>query len=84
MWRRPNRFAGDSPLEESEFEPLVPLATEMLIQWQEGLLMQLGCWQSAASGRCRACADSEVGPEVRIRFLQRRVHCEPDFGHIHR
>jgi hypothetical protein len=30
-------------LEESGFEPLVPLATEMLIQWQEGLVMQLGC-----------------------------------------
>jgi hypothetical protein len=45
-----------------------PLATEMLIQRQEGLVMQLGCWRSATSGRCRGCADSEVGPAVRIRF----------------
>jgi hypothetical protein len=30
--------------------------------------MQLGCWRSATSGRCRGCTDSEVGPAVRIRF----------------
>jgi hypothetical protein len=30
--------------------------------------MQLGCWRSATSGRCRDCADFELGPAVRIRF----------------
>jgi hypothetical protein len=50
------------------------LATEMLIQWQEGLVMQLGCWRSATSGRCRGCANSEVGPAVRIRFPPAASH----------
>jgi hypothetical protein len=30
------RFAVESPLEESGFEPLVPLATEMLIELARG------------------------------------------------
>jgi hypothetical protein len=32
-----DRFARDSPLEESGFEPLVPLATEMLIELARGI-----------------------------------------------
>jgi hypothetical protein len=39
----------DSPLEESGFEPPVPLATEMLIELARGVLMQLGCLGSATS-----------------------------------
>jgi hypothetical protein len=74
LWTRWWKFVPDSPLEESGFEPLVPLATEMLIQWQEGLVMQLGCWRSATSGRCRGCANSEVGPAVRIRFPPAASH----------
>jgi hypothetical protein len=31
------RFIADSPLEESGFEPLVPLATEMLIELARGI-----------------------------------------------
>jgi hypothetical protein len=45
-WRsrvaRRSEVAPDSLLEETGFEPLVPLATEMLMSWQRGLLMQLG------------------------------------------
>ena len=55
-------------LEESGFEPLVPLATEMLIELARGISKQLGCRRSATWGRCRGCVDSEVGPAVRIRF----------------
>src|SRR5690348_4219870 len=61
-------FAPGSPLEESGFEPLVPLATEMLIELARGISKQLGCWRSAICGRCGGCVDSEVGPAVRIRF----------------
>jgi hypothetical protein len=38
------RFARDSLLEESGFELLVPLATEMLIESAKGISKQLGCW----------------------------------------
>jgi hypothetical protein len=31
-------FVGDSALEESGFEPLVPLATEMLIELARGVI----------------------------------------------
>jgi hypothetical protein len=46
-------FAQDSPQEETGFEPLVPLATEMLIELARGILMQLGCSRSSTPGRCR-------------------------------
>jgi hypothetical protein len=62
------RFARDSPLEESGFEPLVPVATEMMIELARGISKQLGCWRSATWDRCRGCVASEVGPAVRIRF----------------
>ena len=48
-------------LEEGGFEPLVPLATEMLIELARGISKQLGCWRSATWGRCRGCAYSESG-----------------------
>src|SRR5205807_8470677 len=63
-----DRWFADSPLEESRCEPLVPVATEMLIELARGISNQLGCWRSATWGRCRGCVDSEVGPAVRIRF----------------
>jgi hypothetical protein len=105
---------ADSPLEESGFEPLVPLESQhnrgsgpmspmrtgafryiagtkslrtrrwrkadsnrwshlrqrCRLNWQRGLQVQLGCWRSATSGRCRGCAGSEVGPAVRILLPQ--------------
>jgi hypothetical protein len=53
-------------LEESGFEPLVPLATEMLIELARGITNPTRMLGLATSGRCRGCADSEVGPAVRI------------------
>jgi hypothetical protein len=50
------------------FEPLVPLATKMLIELARGISKQLGCRRSAPWDRRRSCVDSEVGPAVRIRF----------------
>jgi hypothetical protein len=62
------QFAIDSPLEESGFEPLVPLATEMLIELARGISNATRMLAVGDIGRCRGCADSEVGPAVRIRF----------------
>ena len=67
------RFGEDSPLEESGFEPLVPLATEMLIEWQERLVSN-----SDAGGRRHAAGVAVVSIQkwdqrFESAFLQQRV-----------
>jgi hypothetical protein len=49
------RFAEDSPLEESGFEPLVPLATEMLIELARGI-----------TDPTRMLAVGDIGPVPRL------------------
>ena len=49
------RFAADSPLEESGFEPLVPLATEMLVELARGI-----------SNATRMLAVGDIGPMPRL------------------
>ena len=49
------RFAADSPLEESGFEPLVPLATEMLIELARGI-----------TDATRMLAVGDIGPVLRL------------------
>jgi hypothetical protein len=49
------RFAADSPLEESGFEPLVPLATEMLIELARGI-----------TNPTRMLAVGDIGPVPRL------------------
>jgi hypothetical protein len=65
---RSNVWRADSPLEETGFEPPVPLATEMLIKLARGITNATRMLGIGDIGRCRGCADSEVGPAVRIRF----------------
>jgi hypothetical protein len=48
-------FAPDSPLEESGFEPLVPLGTEMLIELARGI-----------SNATRMLAVGDIGPVPRL------------------
>jgi hypothetical protein len=50
-----DRFAPDSPLEESGFEPLVPLATEMLIELARGI-----------NNAIRMLAVGDIGPVPRL------------------
>jgi hypothetical protein len=49
------KFAEDSPLEESGFEPLVPLATEMLIELARGI-----------TNPTRMLAVGDIGPVPRL------------------
>jgi hypothetical protein len=70
------RFARDSPLEQSGFEPLVPLATEMLIELARGISRQLGCWRSATWADAAAMSIQKWDQRFESAFLQRRV-CEP-------
>jgi hypothetical protein len=49
------RFARDSPLEERGFEPLVPLATEMLIELARGI-----------TDATRMLAVGDIGPVLRL------------------
>jgi hypothetical protein len=49
------RFAPDSLLEESGFEPLVPLATEMLIELPRGI-----------TDSTRMLAVGDIGPVPRV------------------
>jgi hypothetical protein len=70
-----DRGFADSPAEESGFEPLVPLATEMLMNWQAGLVSN-----SDAGGRRHAAGAAVVSIQkwdqrFESAFLQRRV-CE--------
>jgi hypothetical protein len=77
--KRPiTEFVLDSPLEESGFEPLVPLATEILIELARG-----------TTSAIRMPGVGDIGPVPRVVltlkwdqrfesfFLQRRVSCEP-------
>jgi hypothetical protein len=50
-----SEFARDSPLEESGFESLVPLATEMLIELAKGITNQ-----------SRMLAVGDIGPVPRL------------------
>jgi hypothetical protein len=52
---RHRRFVTDSPLEESGFEPLVPLATEMLIELARGI-----------TNPTRMLAVGDIGPVPRL------------------
>jgi hypothetical protein len=52
---RKNEFAADSTLEESGFEPLVPFATEMLIELARGI-----------TNPTRMLAVGEIGPVPRL------------------
>jgi hypothetical protein len=75
-----DRFARDSPLEQSGFEPLVPLATEMLIEFARGITNPT---RMLAVGDIRPVAPVVLtlrwDREFESGFLQRRVRCEPDF-----
>jgi hypothetical protein len=50
-----DREFADSPLEESGFEPLVPIATEMLIELAKGI-----------SNATRMLAVGDIGPAPRL------------------
>jgi hypothetical protein len=66
-------FARDSLLEESGFEPLVPLATAMLIELARGISKQLGCWRSATWAGAAVLSILQWDQRFESAFLQRRV-----------
>jgi hypothetical protein len=70
-----DREFADSPLEESGFEPLVPLATEMLIELARGISKQPGCWRSATWAGAGLMSIQRWDQRFESAFLQRRVSC---------
>jgi hypothetical protein len=71
------KLVPESLLEESGFEPLVPLATEMLTELARGISKQLGCWRSATWGGAAVLSIRKWDQRFESAFLQRGVSSEP-------